>query len=460
MSQIPTTVKNKKLVKKRREQIVRAAIELFARKGYHETTLRDLAEEAGISYGNIYDYVGSKEDILFLIHQYLCEIIFEELDIAVEGLTDPLEKLRRMVRAEFNLMDNWANAILLLYQEGRVLKGDFLKSFLSKEHQHVQFFERTINECIQDGQLRECNSRLAANLVKCMVDCWVLKRWDLRGHATRLEAEKAILQVLLNGLLNQQGPGALPETQTDHALTGKQVLVANAGGLLGQAAYSYLSAKNLRLCCHIQGTPREKVVKAAGGHFDLAAMKAHLASGQGPMTPKLLEEIELEQGPIDIYIHDLGVGYLGLEDEIGEKDKLAAALIENLVLARDMAPFLRETMSKKRTGRIIFLAPWAWDRYLCPYRYEIAKAGAVALTNSLSQALAPQRTTVNCIIPGFIQSPRPSTVQKEKREEAELLIPAENLGEIDDVNEAINYLIGDSAKYVTGQVINVSGGLV
>ena len=460
MDQIPTTVKNKKLVKKRREQIVRAAIELFARKGYHETTLRDLAEESEISYGNIYDYVGSKDDILFLIHQYLCDIIFEELDIAVEGVVDPLEKLRRMVRAEFNLMDNWANAILLLYQEGRVLKGEFLKSFLSKEHQHVQFFERTITECIQDGQLRECNSRLAANLVKCMVDCWVLKRWDLRGHATRMEAEKAILEVLLHGLLSDQSQGVSTEARTDQAIAGRQALVVNADKLLGRAIYTYLSAKNLRLCCHLQDTPQEEALRAIGGHFDMTSMKACQAGDRGPMTPKLLEEIELEQGPIDIYIHDLGVGYLGLDDEKGEKDKLAAALVENLIRARDMAPFLRETMSKKRTGRIIFLAPWAWDRYLCPYRYEIAKAGAEALTKSLSQALAPHRTTVNCIIPGFIQSPRPSPVQKERREEAELLIPLENLGEIDDVNEAVNYLIGDAAKYVTGQVINVSGGLV
>ena len=459
MNQIPTTVKNQKLVKKRREQIVRAAIELFALKGYHETTLRDLAEEASISYGNIYDYVGSKEDILFLIHQYLCDIIFEELVTAVEGVNDPLEKLRRMVRAEFNLMDNWANAILLLYQEGRVLKGDFLKSFLSKEHQHVQFFERTINECIQEGQLRECNSRLAANLVKCMVDGWVLKRWDLRGHATRLEAEKAILQLLLNGLLNEQKQGVSPETIIDHALSGKHALVVNAGGLLGRSVSSYLYAKNLRLSCHINDASREVGLKAIGGHFDMTSMDVSQADHQEPMTPKLLEAIELERGPVDIYIHDLGVGYLGLDDEIGDKEKLAGALVENLILARDMAPYLQEAMSKKRTGRIIFLAPWAWDKYLCPYRYEIARAGAAALTNSLSQALAPYRITVNCIIPGFIQSPRPSPVQKEKREDAEILIPMENLGETDDVNEAINYLIGDSAKYVTGQVINVTGGM-
>jgi len=68
MRQIPTTIKNQKLVEKRREQILLAAIRLFSRKGFHKTNLRELAEEAGLSAGNIYDYVSSKEDIFYLIH--------------------------------------------------------------------------------------------------------------------------------------------------------------------------------------------------------------------------------------------------------------------------------------------------------------------------------------------------------------------------------------------------------
>jgi len=65
MYKIPTTIKSKELVEKRREQIVLAAIKLFAKKGFHKATLRELSDEAGISHGNIYDYVGTKEDIFF-----------------------------------------------------------------------------------------------------------------------------------------------------------------------------------------------------------------------------------------------------------------------------------------------------------------------------------------------------------------------------------------------------------
>ena len=127
MSDIPTTIKNKALVEKRRGQIVLAAIKLFSKKGFHQTTLRELSDEAGVSCGNIYDYVGSKNDIFYLIHEYLCDKAFDELNRAVEMVGDPCEKLRRMIRAEFNLMDQWSDGILLLYQEGHVLKKPFLK---------------------------------------------------------------------------------------------------------------------------------------------------------------------------------------------------------------------------------------------------------------------------------------------------------------------------------------------
>ena len=65
MTNIPATVKNKRLVQKQREQIILATLKLFSEKGFFKTTMHELAEESGLTYRNIYDYVGSKEDIFF-----------------------------------------------------------------------------------------------------------------------------------------------------------------------------------------------------------------------------------------------------------------------------------------------------------------------------------------------------------------------------------------------------------
>jgi len=76
--------------------------------------LRELSDEAGISHGNIYDYVGTKEDIFFLLHEFVDKLATDALHRSIENIDDPFEKLRRMVRSEFNLMYQWADAILII----------------------------------------------------------------------------------------------------------------------------------------------------------------------------------------------------------------------------------------------------------------------------------------------------------------------------------------------------------
>lgn len=147
-NRVPTTVKDRKLVKKRREQIVRAAIKLFAQNGFHKTSMRELAEEAKISYGNIYDYVGNKQDIFFLVHEFINKVATEKIQQAIKDIDDPLEKLRRMIQAEFDVMYEWSDAILLIYQETHVLNKPLLKALLKRERERVSILERTLVECM------------------------------------------------------------------------------------------------------------------------------------------------------------------------------------------------------------------------------------------------------------------------------------------------------------------------
>ena len=107
----------------------------------------------------------------------------------------------------------------------------------------------------------------------------------------------------------------------------------------------------------------------------------------------------------------------------------------------------------------IYLAPWAWDKYSDPLRYETVKSGAIALTQTVAKIMAPLRVTVNCIIPGFIRTTRPSMIEKDRGTELMDEIPLGHLGEISDVLDAVSFLISDSSKYLTGQVLEVAGGI-
>jgi AcrR family transcriptional regulator len=75
IEEIPTQIKDKALVARRRRQIVDAAVELFMQKGFHKTTTRQIAKAAGVSIGLLYEYISTKEDILYLV----CEAIHVEM---------------------------------------------------------------------------------------------------------------------------------------------------------------------------------------------------------------------------------------------------------------------------------------------------------------------------------------------------------------------------------------------
>ncbi len=77
---VPTQIKNADLVRERRRQIIDAAVKLFIEHGYHNTTTRMIARAAGFSIGSLYEYVSSKEDLLYLV----CSAIHEAVQVAVE----------------------------------------------------------------------------------------------------------------------------------------------------------------------------------------------------------------------------------------------------------------------------------------------------------------------------------------------------------------------------------------
>jgi 3-oxoacyl-[acyl-carrier protein] reductase len=455
MSEIRTSIKNKELVQKRREQIVRAAIKQFSKKGFHKTTLRELAEEAGISAGAIYEYVRSKEDILSLIHDFAANLAEEVLTRSVEDVSDPIEKLRRMVRAEFNLMAEWADAIMLIYQESHILHPTFLKKLLKKEREHLAKFETVIEECIRSGLCKKCNARIYANLIKSMIDTWVIKRWDLRGHADRLEAERSILELVLRGMFKKGNLTASCSLELV-GLQNKGVLIIHAGTALGSAISDYLSSNGANVCVCIPRSNKSSLTPYKASKSS-SGIKTYYADRNGQAPAKLLDRIKRDLGAIDLYIQDLGRGETQTMQEDGSS-YCVSSLEANLHCAESIIPSLQERLSRMPPGRIILVAPWGWDLYAEPVSYEIVKAGAAAMTRSVAGKMSSVGININCIVPGFIKTAQPIEMQEEMGKEALGRVNLGVLGEISDVIDGVIYLAGDASKYITGQVLEITGG--
>lgn len=185
IKELPTHIKNRHLVEQRRRQIVDAAVQLFIENGFHKTTTRQIARTAGISIGSIYEYVASKEDILYLV----CDTIHTEVEQGVtEALTRPTEGRDAMaatIREYFFVCHRMSDHILLIYQETQSLPPQWRKKVLENEVRITGLFVQVIVKLIASGDLPEMDERdidLMAHNISVLGHMWTFRRWFLARH--------------------------------------------------------------------------------------------------------------------------------------------------------------------------------------------------------------------------------------------------------------------------------------
>src|SRR5690606_6137211 len=127
-------------------QIVKGAISLIKEKGFHRTTTREIAKLAGFSIGTLYEYIRTKDDILYLV----CDRIYDEVQEKIQKVLDlhqvTTETMKLGIAAYFRIMDEMQDEVLVLYQEAKSLSKDALPYVLKKEIQMVSLFEQLIKD--------------------------------------------------------------------------------------------------------------------------------------------------------------------------------------------------------------------------------------------------------------------------------------------------------------------------
>jgi AcrR family transcriptional regulator len=204
IGKIPTNVKNESLVLKRRQQIFEAVVKLFSKKGYHRTTLREISKESGITLGNLYDYISTKEDILYIIQEKATQVVMQAISKNNESDSNPVEKLERLIHSELDAMNRYQNLIMIIYQESHAMFKETLHSLLRSERNHVEQYEKVIREGIKKGVFKPLNVRMVANMIKMLIDTWVVKRWDLRRKVSIEEMRQGILDIVFDGIIKHR----------------------------------------------------------------------------------------------------------------------------------------------------------------------------------------------------------------------------------------------------------------
>jgi AcrR family transcriptional regulator len=200
-----SSVDDQELIEKRRKQFVTAAAELFGHKGYHATTIKEIAERAGMSTGLIYLYVKTKEDVLFLVLQSVLDSYRAEIPKALEGIEDPILRFCAAARAYCRVVGANPEATVLAYRETSSLSGPRKAMIMDMELETNQLIIKSIQDCIDAGYFRKVNVELAAYRMVLLAHGWALKAWRFKKFTTLEEYIEEGLDLFLNALMSAAG---------------------------------------------------------------------------------------------------------------------------------------------------------------------------------------------------------------------------------------------------------------
>lgn len=149
---VPASVKDEKLIEKRRNQMIKGAVSLFKEKGFHRTTMREIAKAAGFSIGTLYEYIRKKEDVLYLVCDRIYEEVSDRLKRDIDLKRGNVESLKLAISYYFKVMDDMQDEVLVMYQEAKSLTKDALPYVLKKELEMVAMFDTILKACVENGE--------------------------------------------------------------------------------------------------------------------------------------------------------------------------------------------------------------------------------------------------------------------------------------------------------------------
>jgi len=174
---------------------------------------------------------------------------------------------------------------------------------------------------------------------------------------------------------------------------------------------------------------------------------------------KMVQAILAQFGHIDILINNAGIARDKLILRMTEED-WDVVLNINLKGTFNCTKAVVRHMSKQKSGKIVNIASVVGEMGNAGQgNYAASKAGVIGFTKTIAREFAQRGINVNVIAPGYIETPMTEALPDKVKEDLKRLIPMDRLGKPEDVAEAVLFLVSESANYITGQVLNVNGGI-
>jgi 3-oxoacyl-[acyl-carrier protein] reductase len=242
-------------------------------------------------------------------------------------------------------------------------------------------------------------------------------------------------------------------------LANQIAVVTGAGRGIGRAIALAFAAEGADVVCVSRTAENSDKVAAEVRALGRKAWAVALDVADAAAVAAAGEKILADAGRVDILVNNAGVTRDGLLMRMSEQD-WDTVLDTNLKGAFLVTKAFSRSMIKQRSGRIINVASVVGligNAGQC--NYSASKAGLFGFTKSAAREMASRGITVNALAPGFIDTDMTSGLKEEMKAEVMKQIPLGSFGRTEDIALAAVYLAGPAARYVTGQILTVDGGM-
>ena len=197
---ITTSAKNLIIIERKQNQIVKGACKIFFKKGYHPTTIREIAKACGMSIGQLYHYISCKDDVLYLVHKHMQTIWYEHLkDSGIEEIRDPLQILTKVLHHTLEFMDENRKLFLFIYSESKYLNKKHLHVVLKMDNKNVVgFYRRLLAEVNKQNPIK-VDIDFAGSLLAYLMVFLPLRGWTLRDKPIEGSID-SLIDFILRGL--------------------------------------------------------------------------------------------------------------------------------------------------------------------------------------------------------------------------------------------------------------------
>jgi AcrR family transcriptional regulator len=194
--QVPSKVDSQELVADRRGHLVRTATALFLQRGFHKTTVREIAEAAGWTPGTLYLYIARKEDVLYLIIDSIVSDLSGGL-LSLPPQATARESLEAALEYLYNAVDRKRREVKLMYRESASLPAEYLTALKQTGIRDRAFLVNILQRGLDEGEFRTVNVPLLADNIIAIAHMWALKGWVFVGRGMAIDEYLQVQRELL-----------------------------------------------------------------------------------------------------------------------------------------------------------------------------------------------------------------------------------------------------------------------